>query len=181
MSAQHTADELKRTALHQLNLDLGAKMVPFAGYAMPVHYQLGILKEHLHTRAKAGLFDVSHMGQAYLVGPDHATTARALEQLVPADVLSWHPASNATPSSSTTMAGSSTTDADTACLRRRGWAPLRRAQCRAQRGRLRAYRATLAGQRRLEPAHSARSWHYRVPPPRKRCSRCRRRPRLWPS
>ena len=91
MSAQHTADELKRTALHQLNLDLGAKMVPFAGYAMPVHYQLGILKEHLHTRAKAGLFDVSHMGQAYLVGPDHATTARALEQLVPADVLSLAP------------------------------------------------------------------------------------------
>jgi len=91
MSAQHTADELKHTALHQLNLDLGAKMVPFAGYAMPVHYQLGILKEHLHTRAKAGLFDVSHMGQAYLVGPDHATTARALEQLVPADVLSLAP------------------------------------------------------------------------------------------
>jgi aminomethyltransferase len=77
--------------LHQLNLDLGAKMVPFAGYAMPVHYPLGILKEHLHTRAKAGLFDVSHMGQAYLVGPDHATTARALEQLVPADVLSLAP------------------------------------------------------------------------------------------
>jgi aminomethyltransferase len=91
MSAQHTADELKHTALHQLNLDLGAKMVPFAGYAMPVHYPLGILKEHLHTRAKAGLFDVSHMGQAYLVGPDHATTARALEQLVPADVLSLAP------------------------------------------------------------------------------------------
>jgi aminomethyltransferase len=91
MCAQHTADELKRTPLHQLNLDLGAKMVPFAGYAMPVQYQLGILKEHLHTRAKAGLFDVSHMGQAYLVGPDHATTARALEQLVPADVLNLAP------------------------------------------------------------------------------------------
>jgi glycine cleavage system T protein (aminomethyltransferase) len=92
MSAHRTADELsRRTPLHQLNLELGAKMVPFAGYDMPVHYRLGILKEHLHTRAKAGLFDVSHMGQAYLVGPDHATTALALEKLVPADVLNLAP------------------------------------------------------------------------------------------
>jgi len=87
MSAEAAADlPLKRTPLHDLNLNLGAKLVAFAGYAMPVNYRLGILKEHLHTRAKAGLFDVSHMGQAWLVGPDHATTALALEALVPADI-----------------------------------------------------------------------------------------------
>ena len=74
MSADSDSDaSLKRTPLHELHVSLGAKMVPFAGYEMPVQYPLGILKEHLHTRAKAGLFDVSHMGQAFLIGPDHAT------------------------------------------------------------------------------------------------------------
>jgi aminomethyltransferase len=58
-------------------------MVPFAGYEMPVQYPAGVLKEHLHTRAKAGLFDVSHMGQAFLSGDD---PARALERVTPADV-----------------------------------------------------------------------------------------------
>jgi aminomethyltransferase len=77
----------KRTPLCDLHVALGAKMVPFAGYEMPVNYPLGILKEHLHTRHKAGLFDVSHMGQAFLTGPNHATTAAALEALVPADIL----------------------------------------------------------------------------------------------
>ena len=72
-------------------MSLGARMVPFAGYEMPVQYPLGILKEHLHTREKAGLFDVSHMGQAFLIGPDHATTAAALEALVPADILNLGP------------------------------------------------------------------------------------------
>jgi aminomethyltransferase len=92
MSAEITAEQpLRRTPLYQLHLDLGAKMVPFAGYEMPVNYRLGILKEHLHTRTKAGLFDVSHMGQALLVGRDHATTAMALEQLVPADLLNLAP------------------------------------------------------------------------------------------
>ena len=61
-------------------------MVPFAGYEMPVQYPLGVLKEHLHTRSKAGLFDVSHMGQAFLQGPDHATAAAALEALVPGEI-----------------------------------------------------------------------------------------------
>ena len=75
--------ELKVTPLHALHLELGAKMVPFAGYDMPVQYPTGILKEHLHTRAAAGLFDVSHMGQAFLAGAD---PARALERLTPADV-----------------------------------------------------------------------------------------------
>jgi aminomethyltransferase len=78
-----TAETLLRTPLHALHVELGAKMVPFAGYEMPVQYPAGILKEHLHTRASAGLFDVSHMGQAYLSGDD---PGRALEQLTPADV-----------------------------------------------------------------------------------------------
>jgi aminomethyltransferase len=92
MSAAPASDvPLKRTPLYDLHVTLGAKMVPFAGYEMPVQYPLGVLKEHLHTRAAAGLFDVSHMGQAFLIGPDHATTAAALEALVPADVKGLAP------------------------------------------------------------------------------------------
>jgi aminomethyltransferase len=83
-----TSTSLQRTPLYELHVSLGARMVAFAGYEMPVQYPPGILKEHLHTRAHAGLFDVSHMGQAFLVGPDHATSAIALERLVPADILS---------------------------------------------------------------------------------------------
>jgi aminomethyltransferase len=75
---------LKTTSLDALHRALGAKMVPFAGYAMPVQYPMGILGEHLHTRAAAGLFDVSHMGQAFLHGAD---AAAALETLVPGDLL----------------------------------------------------------------------------------------------
>jgi aminomethyltransferase len=78
---------LARTRLYDMHVRLGARMVPFAGYEMPVQYRDGIIAEHAHTRAAAGLFDVSHMGQAFLVGPDHETTARALEALVPADIL----------------------------------------------------------------------------------------------
>src|SRR6476469_6908209 len=89
--APASGQPLRRTPLHDLHLKLGAKMVPFAGYEMPVQYPLGILREHQHTRAQAGLFDVSHMGQAFLIGPDHATTAAALEALVPADILSLKP------------------------------------------------------------------------------------------
>ncbi|WP_181705894.1 glycine cleavage system aminomethyltransferase GcvT [Chthonobacter rhizosphaerae] len=81
---------LLTTPLAAAHRALGAKMVPFAGYLMPVQYE-GILAEHLHTRAGAGLFDVSHMGQAILAGPDHATTAAALEALVPADILGLKP------------------------------------------------------------------------------------------
>ena len=90
-AAPVAAEPLKRTPLYDLHVALGAKMVPFAGYEMPVQYPLGILKEHLHTRAAAGLFDVSHMGQAFLIGPDHATTAAALEALVPADIKGLAP------------------------------------------------------------------------------------------
>ncbi|CUH79111.1 glycine cleavage system aminomethyltransferase GcvT [Tropicibacter naphthalenivorans] len=77
-------DDLKRVFLHDLHVEQGAKMVPFAGYEMPVQYKLGVMKEHLHTRAAAGLFDVSHMGQVILRG-DNA--AEALETLVPVDVV----------------------------------------------------------------------------------------------
>jgi aminomethyltransferase len=90
MAAAITAS-LQRTPLYELHVSLGARMVPFAGYEMPVQYPPGILKEHLHTRTKAGLFDVSHMGQAFLTGPDHATTAAALEALVPADIRGLSP------------------------------------------------------------------------------------------
>ncbi|MDE3738885.1 glycine cleavage system aminomethyltransferase GcvT [Pseudomonas resinovorans] len=76
--------DLAKTPLHALHLELGARMVPFAGYDMPVQYPLGVLKEHLHTREQAGLFDVSHMGQIILRG-EHA--ARALESLVPVDII----------------------------------------------------------------------------------------------
>lgn len=76
--------DLGRTVLYDLHLELGAKMVPFAGYEMPVQYPPGVMKEHLHTRAAAGLFDVSHMGQVILRGPN---VAAALEALVPVDVV----------------------------------------------------------------------------------------------
>ncbi|MDV4145121.1 glycine cleavage system aminomethyltransferase GcvT [Shimia sp. FJ5] len=80
-------DALQRTPLYDLHLELGAKMVPFAGYEMPVQYPLGVMKEHLHTRAEAGLFDVSHMGQVILRGESLEAVAKAFEGLVPVDVL----------------------------------------------------------------------------------------------
>jgi len=76
--------ELKQTALHELHVEAGAKMVPFAGYEMPVQYPPGIVKEHQHTRRSASLFDVSHMGQLRLVGEG---AAAALETLVPVDIV----------------------------------------------------------------------------------------------
>lgn len=83
-----TAAPLLTTPLHGLHLELGARMVPFAGYSMPVQYPAGLMAEHLHTRAAAGLFDVSHMGQLRLVGPD---AAAALESLLPVDVIDLAP------------------------------------------------------------------------------------------
>jgi aminomethyltransferase len=79
---------LKHTPLDALHLSLGAKMVPFAGYNMPVNYPLGVLKEHVHTRTHAGLFDVSHMGQGELSG---ANVDAALEALVPGDLKALKP------------------------------------------------------------------------------------------
>ncbi|WP_096665122.1 glycine cleavage system aminomethyltransferase GcvT [Polaromonas sp. AET17H-212] len=78
------APELLKTPLYDLHLELGARMVPFAGYAMPVQYPAGLMAEHHHTRQAAGLFDVSHMGQLRLVG---AGAAAALETLIPVDVI----------------------------------------------------------------------------------------------
>ena len=80
---------LKRTPLYDLHVAKGARMAPFAGYEMPIQYPLGIMKEHLHTRADAGLFDVSHMGQIALRPRNGslADVASALERLVPVDVL----------------------------------------------------------------------------------------------
>jgi len=93
MSEPQQTSDLRRTPLHDLHLRLGARMVPFAGYAMPVQYADGILKEHLQTRAAAGLFDVSHMGQIALRARsgDVADAARALETLMPGDVLGLSP------------------------------------------------------------------------------------------
>ncbi len=81
------SEELKRTPFYDMHVASGAKMVPFAGYDMPVQYPLGVMKEHQHTRLKAGLFDVSHMGQVVLRGPDYTTTAVALETLIPQNVV----------------------------------------------------------------------------------------------
>ena len=75
---------LLTTPLNALHIELGARMVPFAGYSMPVQYPMGLMAEHHHTRAEAGLFDVSHMGQLRLVGPD---AAAAFETLMPVDVM----------------------------------------------------------------------------------------------
>ncbi|HEV2566838.1 MAG TPA: glycine cleavage system aminomethyltransferase GcvT [Microvirga sp.] len=89
----HSDEPLLQTPLHDEHVALGARMVPFAGYDMPVQYPAGILTEHNWTREHAGLFDVSHMGQAFLVAEDksHETVARALETLIPADVLNLKP------------------------------------------------------------------------------------------
>jgi glycine cleavage system T protein (aminomethyltransferase) len=83
--------DLLDTPLARLHRELGARMVPFAGYSMPVQYQTGILAEHRQVREAAGLFDVSHMGQAFLVGSDHETTAKALEALAPGDFVGLTP------------------------------------------------------------------------------------------
>lgn len=79
-----TSDPLLKTPLDDLHVSLGARMVPFAGYSMPVQYPAGLIAEHRHTRSAAGLFDVSHMGQLRLVGPN---AAAAFESLIPVDVI----------------------------------------------------------------------------------------------
>ena len=82
------SDDLQKTPLHPLHLELGARMVPFAGYSMPVQYPAGLMAEHRHTRSAAGLFDISHMGQLRLSGPD---AAAAFETLMPVDVIGLAP------------------------------------------------------------------------------------------
>ena len=83
-----SSDPLQQTPLHPLHLELGARMVPFAGYSMPVQYPAGLMAEHKHTRSAAGLFDISHMGQLRLSGPD---AAAAFETLMPVDVIGLAP------------------------------------------------------------------------------------------
>jgi len=85
------AEALLTTPLHPLHVELGARMGAFAGYDLPINYPMGVLAEHLHTRSHAGLFDVSHMGQAIIEGPDHASAAAFLEMLCPADILNLAP------------------------------------------------------------------------------------------
>ena len=106
-AADATTLILKRTPLHALNLSLGGRMVPFAGYEMPVQYPAGVLKEHLQTRAAAGLFDVSHMGQVTLrpKSGNLLDAALALESLVPVDVPAFARAASATDCSPTTHGG----------------------------------------------------------------------------
>jgi len=91
MSQAETPTELRRTPLHALHVGLGARMVPFAGYDMPVQYPGGILAEHLHTRSQAGLFDVSHMGQLRLTAKPGHEAATALERLVTSDIRGLKP------------------------------------------------------------------------------------------
>src|ERR1700744_574562 len=93
MLARDNQTYLKRTPLHALHAALGGKMVPFAGYDMPVQYPAGVLREHLHTRSSAGLFDVSHMGQIALRPKSGRVedAALALERLVPQDILAIAP------------------------------------------------------------------------------------------
>jgi aminomethyltransferase len=91
MADDHSDGNLLETPLAAVHRTAGARMVPFSGYAMPVQYPAGIMAEHAWTREHAGLFDVSHMGQCMLAGPDFATTAAALETLVPADILGLRP------------------------------------------------------------------------------------------
>lgn len=91
MAEQPETGDLKATPLAAWHAAQGARMVPFAGYSMPVQYPAGIMAEHLWTRENAGLFDVSHMGQCYIYSDDWETTARAIEALVPADILNLRP------------------------------------------------------------------------------------------
>lgn len=101
-----STETLLKTPLHALHLELGARMVPFAGYDMPVQYPLGVMKEHQHTRDQAGLFDVSHMGQIRLTG---ANAAKALKPWCRSTSSTCRWACSATPCSPTSKAASSTT------------------------------------------------------------------------
>jgi len=92
-SSNAHSETLSRTPLFAQHIEAGGRMVAFAGYEMPVQYKGGILEEHAWTRGAAGLFDISHMGEAHLVAEDgrHETATAALEALVPADILSLRP------------------------------------------------------------------------------------------
>jgi len=89
--SEPTEAQLKQTPLHSLHQELGGRMVDFAGYFMPVQYPQGIVTEHKTTRTKAGLFDVSHMGQIFLKGDNHPQVSSQLEKLVPGDIAALKP------------------------------------------------------------------------------------------
>lgn len=91
MTDAASSSDLHLTPLNDLHVGLGGRMVPFAGYSMPVQYARGIIAEHSWTRENAGLFDVSHMGQAWLDGPEFETIAKSLETLVPGDLAGLKP------------------------------------------------------------------------------------------
>jgi len=86
-----TQEPILKTPLYDLHVARGGKMVPFAGYSMPVQYPLGVMKEHQHTREKAGLFDVSHMGQAFLRGKSSRDVSEVFEALVPGNIAGLKP------------------------------------------------------------------------------------------
>ncbi len=88
---ESTENTLLKTPLNDLHVSLGGRMVEFAGYSMPVQYPSGIVTEHNHTREKAGLYDVSHMGQAWLKGENHEHVSSELEKLVPGDIAALAP------------------------------------------------------------------------------------------
>ena len=96
-----STEQLLKTPLHALHIELGARMVPFAGYDMPVQYPLGVMKEHQHTRDQAGLFDVSHMGQIDISG---AGADVALEALMPGDFTTTSNAAKHSPLASSSIA-----------------------------------------------------------------------------
>ena len=135
-------DLLLTTPLHELHVELGAKMVPFAGYEMPVQYPLGILKEHLHTRAAAGLFDVSHMGQVRLTGDNPAA---ALETLVPGEIQALAGPHALQPVHQRTGRHPGRSDDH-----QHGRSPVPGRQCRLQGRRCRASATRLAGKAKVE-------------------------------
>ena len=109
----------QKTPLHALHVELGARMAPFAGYDMPIQYPAGVLAEHLHTRKAAGLFDVSHMGQALIEGADHARRRAPFSSRFAPPIFSISlPVASAIPNCSTKAAESSTTS----------WSPARPAR-----------------------------------------------------
>ena len=100
---------LLRTPLYALHVGLGGRMAPFAGYELPVKYPGGIIAEHLRRAKHAGLFDVSHMGQAFLDGPITRRPRARWKRCCPGDLSAWRPGGSATPSSPTPTAVFSTT------------------------------------------------------------------------
>ncbi len=144
-------DVIGKTPLHSLHVELGARMAPFAGYDMPIHYPTGILAEHLHTRTAAGLFDVSHMGQARIEGPDHRTAAAFLETLCPADILNLGPGRQRY-TQLLNAGGGVVDDLMVARPPRRGRRAQAGGQCGAEGGRLCADRRAASGRRAADAA-----------------------------